>query len=105
MAKQKKQSHQKTSWWTDNRKPVALIASAAAIAAGAVFTRMFQRGKAAAGEDEQSGNPGGHVPTDLMTGEHPGPDDAPIEAFRPDMTAPIAPEEREAFRPATVPVQ
>ncbi|MGE0774111.1 MAG: hypothetical protein AB7L36_03595 [Sphingomonadaceae bacterium] len=100
-----KQSHKKTSWWKDNRKPVALIASAAAIAAGAVVTRMFQRGDTAKGENDQADNPGGHVPTDLMKGEHPGPDDEPIEAFRPDMTAPIAPEEREAFRPATVPVQ
>lgn len=44
---------------------------------------------------------GGHVPTDLMRAEHPGPEDRAIDAFRPDPTAPIPPEERDAFRPAT----
>jgi hypothetical protein len=45
--------------------------------------------------------PGGHVPTDLMGDEHPGNDTRAIDAFRPDPTAPVPPEERDALRPAT----
>lgn len=49
--------------------------------------------------------PGGeHVPTDLMTDHHPGPDERAVDAFRPDPLAPVPPEEREALRPVTKPV-
>lgn len=42
----------------------------------------------------------GHVPTDLMGDAHPGPEDRAIDAFRPDPTAAIPDNERDAFRPA-----
>lgn len=42
----------------------------------------------------------GHVPTDLMGDAHPGPDDRAIDAFRPDPTAAVPDDERDAFRPA-----
>jgi hypothetical protein len=41
-----------------------------------------------------------HVPTDLMGETHPGPENRAIDAFRPDPTAPVPPEERDALRPA-----
>lgn len=46
----------------------------------------------------------GHQPTDLMSDHHPGPEDRAPEAFRPDPTAPLSAEDREAMRPATTPV-
>ncbi|MDX3909953.1 MAG: hypothetical protein QHC67_09045 [Sphingobium sp.] len=48
---------------------------------------------------------GEHVPTDLMTGVHPGPNQRAPEAFRPDPHAPSSPEEREAMRPVTLPIR
>lgn len=46
---------------------------------------------------------GGHPVPDLAANAPtPGTDRAP-EAFRPDPTAPVSPEEREALRPATGP--
>jgi hypothetical protein len=54
---------------------------------------LFKRSQAARGS-------AGHVPTDLMGDSHPGPEDrAPVD-FRPDPTAPIPADERDAFRPA-----
>ena len=49
--------------------------------------------------------PVGHVPTDLMGDHHPRPKDRAIDAFRPDMSAPVPPEEREAYRPVTLKVK
>lgn len=46
------------------------------------------------------GGDAGHVPTDLMGDAHPGPEDRAIDAFRPDPTAAIPDNERDAFRPA-----
>lgn len=42
----------------------------------------------------------GTVPTDLMGDRHPDGTARAIEAFRPDPTAPVPPNERDAFRPA-----
>lgn len=46
------------------------------------------------------GGDAGHVPTDLMGDARPGPEDRAIDAFRPDPTAAVADNERDAFRPA-----
>lgn len=46
---------------------------------------------------------GGHVPTDLMRPDHPGPGDRAVDAFRPDPTAPVPAAERDALRPAVIP--
>jgi hypothetical protein len=64
--------------------------TAGGIAAAARMAEPAAKGAAA----------GGHVPTDLMRDDHPGPEDRAIDAFRPDPTAPIPPEERDALRPA-----
>lgn len=45
----------------------------------------------------------GHVPTDLMRADPPGPGDRAIDAFRPDPTAPVPAAERDALRPALIP--
>ena len=45
----------------------------------------------------------GHVPTDLMRADPPGPGDRAVDAFRPDPTAPVPAAERDALRPALIP--
>ncbi len=41
----------------------------------------------------------GHAVPDLERDTHPGPDDRAVDAFRPDPTAAIPADEREALRP------
>jgi hypothetical protein len=65
-----------------------------AVAAG-VFA-LVRLGRAAA----HAPGPNEHVPTDLTGDSHPdGSERAPVD-FRPDPTAPVPPEARDAFRPA-----
>jgi hypothetical protein len=77
-----------------------LVAGAAVgiFAAGAFgLLELFRRG---ALDPLLGRNTAEHVPTDLMTDEHPdGSERAPVD-FRPDPTAPIPAGERDAFRPA-----
>jgi hypothetical protein len=42
----------------------------------------------------------GHIPNDLAADRSPGLGERAVDAFRPDPTAPIPAEEREALRPA-----
>ena len=45
----------------------------------------------------------GHAAPDLEGDTHPGPNDRAPDHFRPDPTAPVSAEDREALRPATGP--
>lgn len=68
--------------------------------AAALFVGKKLMDRARAGSSEQTG---GHVPTDLQTGHHPGPGERAAEPFRPDVHASPSPQEREGMRPATMP--
>lgn len=75
----------------------ALAVGAAAIGLGGALLAVFLRRK--------PGTPGGHAAPDLAPGApHPGPADRAPPAFRPDPTAVPTQEERDALRPATIPV-
>ena len=45
----------------------------------------------------------GHVPLDLYTDAHPDGSTRAEEHYRPDPHAEVEPEDRESFRPVTVP--
>jgi hypothetical protein len=71
---------------------------ALALAAGGGLLAMLARARRVAPST-------GHKAPDLAPDRpHPGPEHRAPEAFRPDPTAPVPASEREAFRPATVPV-
>ena len=74
-----------------NSKSLAIAGALLGAVAAGVYG-LFRLGR---GRSE-----GGHIPTDLMGDQHPGPDDRAVDAFRPDPTAPIPAGERDAFRPA-----
>src|SRR3546814_7240986 len=67
--------------------------------------RATDRGNRSASYTGSTGGAaGGHVPTDLMTDHHPGPNARADEAFRPDPHSTVAPGDRDSMRPATKPV-
>jgi hypothetical protein len=87
-----------------------LMAGGAVAVVGTAFATLFAGQPTISSENDQEDanrnpEPVGHVPTDLMQGHHPRPDERAIDAFRPDMSAQVPPEEREAYRPVTVPVK
>lgn len=45
----------------------------------------------------------GHVPRDLLSDAHPDGNARADDHFRPEPTAPVAPEDRESLRPVTAP--
>ena len=47
----------------------------------------------------------GHTPADLLTSAHPDGTQRADDHYRPDPTAPVAPEDREGLRPVTMPAQ
>lgn len=75
------------------RTIAAVIAGSAALTAG-IFLARRRRGKA---EDGSSA-------ADLgLDQPHHGPDDRAAEDFRPDPTAPVPDDRRDAMAPATLP--
>lgn len=82
----------KTSYTSRNLTMGAAALSAVALAIGAAF-RFGRRARTQ-----------GHTAPDLaLDAPVPGTERAP-EAFRPDLTAPVSASERDALRPATMPV-
>lgn len=69
---------------------------AAAVAVGAAIVEAVRRLRGRSSE--------GHEAPDLALGHERGPDDRAPEAFRPDPTAPVSASDREALRPATMPL-
>jgi hypothetical protein len=45
----------------------------------------------------------GHTPADLLTDAYPDGTRRADDHYRPDPTAPVAPEDREGLRPVTMP--
>ncbi|WP_066719837.1 hypothetical protein [Sphingomonas pituitosa] len=78
---------------TLRRTGLAAIAATGLGAIGAIAFGLLRNRRAAAAEP-------GTVPTDLMGDSHPDGSRRAIEQFRPDPTAPIPANEREAFAPA-----
>lgn len=72
---------------------IAAIAATGLGAIGALAFGVLRNRRAAAAEP-------GTVPTDLTGDRHPDGSARAIEAFRPDPTASVPAEEREALRPA-----
>ena len=72
---------------------LAAIAAAGLGAIGAIAFGTLRNRRTAAATP-------GTVPTDLMGDRHPDGSERAIEQFRPDPTAPIPANEREAFAPA-----
>lgn len=70
--------------------------AAAGLAAGAGIVALLLR--------RAPGTSEGHRPTDLEGDAHPALEDRAPPEFRPDPTAPVAAEDREAFRPAPLAV-
>lgn len=52
---------------------------------------------------QSAGDVPGHPPTDLSGEAHPDGSARADDHFRPDVHAPVAEEDRESLRPATVP--
>lgn len=72
-----------------------LIAAAVGVLAGAAGIAAWTFAARRAPAD-------GHAAPDLAADKpHPGPNDRAPEHFRPDPTAAVPPEDREALRPAT----
>ena len=104
-----KKSEPNQSWWAESGVPV-LVASEAVLVVGTSLARLMNARKSTPAQNDQHdkhpiSEPVGHVATDLMGDHHPGPKDRAIDAFRPDMSAPVPPEEREAYRPVTLKVK
>ncbi len=78
---------------TLRRTGFAAIAATGLGAIGAIAFGLLRNRRAAAGAP-------GTVPTDLMGDRHPDGSQRAIEQFRPDPTAAIPANEREAFAPA-----
>ncbi len=78
---------------TLGRTGIAAIAAAGLGAIGAIAFGTLWNRRAGAAEP-------GTVPTDLMGDSHPDGSQRAIEQFRPDPTASIPANEREAFAPA-----
>lgn len=98
MKKQKKSSPRRPAKNSRGSGIAAISIGAAVIAAGAAVIGYFAT---------RGSGPGsaGHEAPDLgLDQPHPGPGDRAPEAFRPDPTASVPASEREAFRPATVPI-
>ena len=75
-----------------------LSLGAFALAAGGALLALLARGRTDASS-------GGHQAPDLAPDRpRPGPDERAPEEFRPDPTAAVPASEREALRPATIPV-
>ncbi|MES2443696.1 MAG: hypothetical protein V4574_12765 [Pseudomonadota bacterium] len=70
---------------------------AAAVAVGAAIVEAFRRFRG-------PGNAEHAAPDLALDQDRPGPDDRAPEAFRPDPTAAVPASEREALRPATLPL-
>ncbi|WP_315761136.1 hypothetical protein [Sphingomonas sp. Y38-1Y] len=78
-----------------NRPNFALYAAAGGVLAGAVGVALWSGLSRRSPAD-------GHAAPDLAADKpHPGPDDRAPEHFRPNPTATVPPEDREALRPAT----
>lgn len=91
MAKKGKKAKQRSS---GGRTIAAMIAGGAALAAGLFLTR---RSRSGAGE-------GGSSAADLSLDQpHHGAGDRANMDFRPDPTAPVPEDRREAMAPATLP--
>ena len=69
---------------------------AAVVAVGAAIVETVRRLRGRSGE--------GHEAPDLALDHERGTGDRAPEAFRPDPTAPVPASEREALRPATMPL-
>lgn len=78
-----------------NRNNLALIAAAGGVFAGAVGIALWGRMARRAPAE-------GHAAPDLSRDTpRPSPNDRAPEHFRPDPTAAVPPDDREALRPAT----
>jgi hypothetical protein len=78
-----------------NAKAIALGTLSIGAVVGAIAAAAFGIVKLG-----RRGGDAGHVPTDLIGDARPGPEDRAIDAFRPDPTAAVPDNERDAFRPA-----
>lgn len=86
-----------------------LLFTAAAVFISKKLMDAQKRNNTASGADanrasSSGADQSGHKPTDLMSDHHPGPGKRAPEAFRPNPTAPVAPEDRDSMRPATMPL-
>ena len=90
MAKKGKKAKRHSS---GGRTIAAVIAGGAALAAGLFLAR---RSRSEAGE-------GGSSAADLALGKPHGPGDRANMDFRPDPTAPVPEDRRDAMAPATLP--
>lgn len=88
---------------TGSSAAIGIVAAAAAIAGGLVAAFRFGVfNRAIAGGSKTSAE---HAAPELAADRpHPGPEDRASPAFRPDPTAPVTAAEREALRPATMPI-